>query len=123
MLTYKDLERLYGKVKTNKYHNIKVSVDGYTFDSIAESRRYEQLKLLERAKAITDLKRQVKFVLIDKSKYGREVSYIADFTYYEQNRLVVEDVKGIKTDIFKLKARLFAERYGFEIKIITKEDL
>lgn len=98
-------------------------VDGYTFDSIAESQRYSQLKLLERAKAIIDLKRQVKFVLIDKSQYGREVSYIADFTYYDGNKLVVEDVKGIKTDIFKLKARLFAERYGFEIKIITKEDL
>lgn len=123
MLTQKDFEKLYGKVKTNKYHNIKVSVDGYTFDSIAESQRYQQLKLLERAKAIIDLKRQVKFVLIDKSQYGREVSYIADFTYYEGNKLVVEDVKGIKTDIFKLKARLFAERYGFEIKIITKEDL
>lgn len=123
MLTQKDLERLYGKVKTNKYHNIKVSVDGYTFDSIAESRRYGQLKLLEKGKVISDLKRQVKFVLIDKSKYGREVSYIADFTYYEQGKLVVEDVKGIKTDIFKLKARLFAERYGFEIKIITKKNL
>lgn len=119
MLTQKDIERLYGRVKSNKYHNTKVVVDGYTFDSILESRRYEELKFLERSKVITDLQRQVKFVLIDKSKYGREISYIADFTYYENGKYIVEDVKGVLTDVFKLKARLFAERYGFPIKIIT----
>lgn len=73
---------------------------------------------MEKAKAIQDLKTQVAFPLIGKSKYGREIKYIADFTYYENGKLVVEDSKSpaTRTPIYRLKKRLLAERYGLIIK-------
>ena len=71
---------------------------------------------MEKAKAIQDLKCQVAFPLLPKSRWGREIRYIADFTYYEDGRLVVEDTKGFRTDVYKLKKRLFEERYGIELK-------
>ncbi len=100
----------------NKYHAKKTEVDGITFASKKEASRYRQLKLMERAKAIQDLQMQVKFPLIKKSKYGREIKYIADFTYYDNGQLVVEDTKGYRTDVYKLKKRLMAEIYNIEIK-------
>lgn len=106
----------------SKYGNEKVEYDGVTFDSKLEYRRYIDLKILERAKVIKDLKRQVKFVLIDKSKYGQEIAYIADFTYQEDGKLIVEDCKSeaTKTPLYKLKKRLLAERYGIQIKEVEK---
>ena len=103
---------------TCKYKNKKTVYDGITFDSKKEAKRYNELKMMERAKAITDLKWQVPFTLIDKSKYGRKIKYLADFTYYENGLLVVEDVKSsvTKTQLYRLKKRLLAERYGIEIK-------
>ena len=100
----------------SKYHAVKETVDGITFASRKEASRYRQLKLLEKAKAIQDLKIQVKFPLIKKSPHGREIKYIADFTYYENGVLVVEDTKGYRTDVYKLKKRLMAELYGIEIR-------
>ena len=100
----------------SKYHAEKERVDGITFASRKEARRYRQLKLLERAKAIQDLKLQVTFPLIRKSEHGREIKYVADFVYYENGKLVVEDTKGYRTDIYKLKKRLMAELYGIEIR-------
>lgn len=80
--------------------------------------RYVELTLLEKAKAIQDLKTQVSFPLIPKSKYGREIKYIADFVYYENGKMVVEDTKSpaTKTPVYRLKKRLMAEIYNIEIK-------
>ena len=103
----------------NKYHAKKEKVDGITFDSRKEASRYRQLKLLERAKAIQDLKLQVVFPLIKKSMYGREIKYVADFVYYEDGHMVVEDVKSKVTannQVYKLKKRLMAEYYGIVIR-------
>ena len=100
----------------SKYHAKKETVDGITFASKHEAKRYRELKLLERAKAISDLQLQVTFPLVRKSEYGREIKYIADFVYYEDGKLVVEDTKGFRTDVYKLKKRLMAELYGIEIK-------
>ena len=94
---------------------MKVELDGKKFDSRKEANRYCELKILQRAGKISDLKLQVPFVLIDKSDKGRAIRYIADFVYIEQGHTVVEDVKGVKTDVYKLKKRLMAERYGIEI--------
>lgn len=99
----------------SKYHAKKVNYDGITFDSTKEFNRYKELKLLERQKIIKDLQLQVPFILIDKSEYGRSIRYIADFTYYENDKFVVEDVKGYRTDVYKLKKRLFEERYKTKI--------
>ncbi len=108
----------YSTKTTSKYHAKKTVVDGITFDSKKEAMHYQELKLLERAGEIHDLKLQVPFVLIDKSPYGRQIKYVADFVYYQDGQMVVVDVKGFKTDVYKLKKRLMAERYGIEIKEI-----
>ena len=109
----------------SKYGNKKIqSADG-VFDSKLEYTRWQQLKILERAKVIKDLQRQVKFVLIDKSPYGREISYIADFCYKKDQKLVVEDTKSdaTKTPLYRLKKRLFSERYKMEILEIKRTDI
>lgn len=102
----------------NKYHAKKTEFNGIKFDSIHEKNRYVELLLMERAKAIQDLKTQVRFPLIAKSRYGREIVYTADFTYYENGKLVVEDAKSpaTRTQVYRLKKRLMAERYGIVIK-------
>lgn len=102
----------------NKYGNKKVFVDGYTFDSKKEARRYGELKLLLRAGKIKDLELQPKFELIPtirtEDETLRKVSYIADFKYIdlESGKVVVEDVKGFKTDVYLLKKRLFLQKYA-----------
>lgn len=100
----------------SKYHAVKEKVDGITFDSKKEASRYRQLKLLERAKAIQDLKVHQKYPLIPKDEMGPEVRYVCDFTYYENGHLVVEDVKGYKTDVYKLKKRLMFREYKIKIR-------
>lgn len=104
------------KTKQSKYHAVKTVLDDIKFDSKKEAKRYIQLKQLERAGLIKKLRLQVPFVLIDKSVYGREIRYVADFVYVENDVEIVEDVKGVKTPIYKLKKRLMAERYGIKIK-------
>lgn len=102
----------------SKYRAIKTCIDGIMFDSKKEANRYCELCLMERAGVITDLQLQVPFVLVEKSKYGREIKYVADFTYIENEKYIVEDVKSsaTKTPLYLLKKRLVAEIYGVEIK-------
>lgn len=101
-----------------KYHNRKVTVDGLTFDSLKEASRYEELKLLVRAGEIKDLKRQVPIEIVPKTDKFRAVRYVADFTYTltRNGQPVVEDVKGMKTDLYKLKKKLIYWIYGIEIR-------
>lgn len=111
------------KKKTGKYKNIIVKTKDGKFDSKKEHSVWLKLKRQEGMGLIQDLKRQVPFVLIEKSKWGRERKYIADFVYTdcETGELVVADCKSDSTEndaVFSLKARLFAEIYGKEIKII-----
>lgn len=100
----------------SKYRAIPTIVDGIRFASRKEAQRYCTLRMLQEKGFIRELKLQVPFILIEKSQYGREIKYVADFTYYENDKFVVEDVKGVKTDVYKLKKRLLAEKYGIEIK-------
>ena len=88
------------------------------FDSKKEADRFVELTLMEKGKYIQDLKTQVSFPLIPKSKYGREIVYVCDFAYYEDGKLVVEDVKSpiTKTPLYRLKKRLLAEKYGITVK-------
>ena len=108
----------------NKYGAKKVTtVDGEKFDSQKEHQRYVILKLMERAGKIKDLKRQVKFVLIPAQRDAsgklleRECSYVADFVYYDYalRREVVEDAKGMKTDVYKIKKKLMLYVHGISI--------
>lgn len=104
----------------SKYHNRKITVDGITFDSIREASRYKELKHEESVGLIGLLKRQVKFVLIPahkgKIRTERACTYIADFTYYRDNEFIVEDVKGVRTDVYKIKRKLMLDIYGVEIR-------
>lgn len=107
----------------NKYRNKKVQVDMYVFDSIAESKRYKELKLLERAGEIKDLELQPKFLLQESFKKNgktyRKIEYVADFKYIENGKTIVEDVKGMQTDVFKIKHKLFEKKYpDLELRII-----
>jgi len=107
----------------NKYRNKKTQIDMYVFDSIAESKRYKELALLQRAGKITELQLQPKFLLQESfrknGKTYRKIEYIADFMYEENNKIIVEDVKGKKTEVFKLKRKLFEKKYpALELRII-----
>ena len=105
----------------SKFHAKKTTVDGIVFDSKREAARYQELKLMERAGAIHDLKRQVRYELIPAfdcdGKHYRPTAYIADFVYTDAKtgKEVVEDVKGYRPDVYRLKAKLFAARYGVSI--------
>lgn len=100
-----------------KYKNIKVTVDNHKFDSKKESRRYIELKLMERCGLIKNLELQKSFELQPKFKKNnktyRAINYIADFVYYdiEKEQIVIEDVKGFRTDVYKIKKKLFEYKY------------
>lgn len=101
----------------SKYGNKKLTApDGQKFDSVKEYHRWCCLRLLERAGEIHDLKRQVKYELIPKQEGERACNYIADFTYIENGKLVAEDVKGVKTDAYKIKKKLMMWVHGIKIK-------
>lgn len=104
----------------SKYHAKKTTVDGITFDSRREADRYLILKSMEEDGAIEDLRRQVRYELVPAfdvdGKHYRPVFYVADFVYVEDGKEVVEDVKGMATDVYRLKSKLFARRYGKVIK-------
>lgn len=103
-----------------KYGNRKTEVDGVVFASRAESRRYQELRLLEQAGEVTDLKLQPKFELQPKFKRDgktiRAIMYSGDFAYTETStgKRVVEDIKGGKgtqTQVFLLKSKLLLFRF------------
>jgi hypothetical protein len=97
----------------NKFHAVKVKLDGCTFDSKAEAARYQQLKLLERSGDIIDLSiHPVYHLSVNGVKIGK---YIADFSYFENGKFIVEDVKGVKTAVYRLKKKLVKALYGFDI--------
>ena len=118
-----------------KYNATKITADGHTFDSKHEYQRYCELKLLERAGTISDLQMQVKFVLIPSQyepdtvkvlKSGkekvvkgklieRECSYIADFVYQYNGKMVVEDSKGFRTKEYVLKRKMMLYFHGIRI--------
>lgn len=114
----------------NKYRNIKVKVNGIEFDSRLEANRYCQLKILERAKEIKDLRRQVEFVLQPSyrknNKTIRAIKYVADFVYYDRRKMktIIEDTKGYRNEVYKLKKKMFEYQYPhLEITEIRKEDM
>lgn len=111
---------------SNKYGAKRISLSGKKHDSLAESRRYSELSRLARLGVISDLKRQVSFELIP-AQYGedgklleRAVTYKADFTYYKNGKLVVEDVKGVKTKDYIIKRKLML--YVHKIKLVEIEE-
>ena len=100
----------------NKYNARKVMVDGHTFDSIKESQRYVQLKLMLRAGKITDLELQPRY---DIDVNGKRICfYKADFRYVENGKTVVEDVKSTMTaklPVYRLKKKLVKACHDVDI--------
>lgn len=108
----------------NKYRNQKTQMDMYVFDSAKEAQRYRELKLLEQAGEISNLELQPRFLLQDSFRKNgrtyRKIEYVADFKYIENGKTIVEDVKGLQTNVFKIKHKLFEKIYpDLELKIIT----
>lgn len=107
-----------------KYHNNKITIDGINFDSQKEAKRYQELMWLEKIGKIKELELQPHFLLQESFKYNnktyRKIEYIADFRYFDNitNKYIVEDVKGFKTDVYKLKKKLFIYKYNIDIKEI-----
>ena len=121
----------------NKFGNRKVTIDGMTFDSKHEYQRWCELKLLVRAGKIHDLHRQVRFELVPaqyetyerfSEKSGKRltdgkrcvekaVTYVADFVYWDGDKMVVEDTKSdaTKTEAYIIKRKLMLERHGVKI--------
>ena len=114
----------------NKYHNRKVKTsDGVVHDSRKEANRWVELKLLEGAGEITELKRQMEFLLIppqyEEIKTGKKKKrklveracvYRADFVYHDKyGNMVVEDTKGYKTRDYIIKRKMMLYVYGIKI--------
>ncbi len=108
--------------KKNKYNNTKVEYKGIKFDSIKEMKHYQLLEYLQRIGEIKELKLQVPYELIPKYKINnktvRKTTYIADFTYIttKDGKLHIVDTKGFKTDVYRLKKKLFEYKYGVEVE-------
>lgn len=121
-------------MRKNKYNARKVKVDGIVFASQKEADRWRELKLLERAGKITELQRQVPFLLIptqrefcneiDEKKrrfkkgkvLERKCSYYADFVYMQDGNQIVEDAKGKRTKEYVIKRKLMLFLRGIRIR-------
>ena len=115
-----------------KYGNKKTTVDGITFDSLKEAKRYKELSLMQKAGMIQDLQMQVKYILIPAQRepdtvgarggvhkgklIERECTYVADFVYKENGQIVVEDTKGFRTKDYLLKRKMLLFFHGIKIK-------
>ena len=113
--------------KPSKYNNRKVELDGFTFDSQKEARRYSELKILVRVGEISELELQKSFVLAESVKFNNEprakpdIRYVADFAYMENGVMIVEDVKSKATKslpVYRLKKHLMKSIHGIEIQEI-----
>lgn len=103
--------------RRSKYRNTPTFVDGIRFASKKEANRYKELKVLEGCGEINSLKLQPRFPL--KVNGTLICTYVADFEYFEGKRLIIEDTKGVITDVFRIKAKLFNAIYpGLELTIL-----
>lgn len=110
----------YGKSK-------KITIDGKAWDSTAEYERFINLSQMQKGGLITDLQTQVKFELVKSIKYSDSsrakpaLRYVADFSYIQDGKLVIEDIKGTMLEndpVFKIKRHLMLAIHGIEVKII-----
>ena len=105
------------KSKKNKYGAKKKMVNGIEFDSTKEARRYQDLMLMQQAGQIRELRRQVPYPIYIRGKLICQ--WFADFVYKEDASqpefTTVEDCKGHKTEIYRLKKKMVEAEYGFKI--------
>jgi len=116
-------------LRKHKYGAQSVTVDGHRFDSKAEAKRYGELKMLERAGEVWNLKVHPRFDLHARfmpnsdnaHKHVVKIGvYEADFQYEaDEGQLLIEDVKGVPTPLYRWKKKHFEAEYGMEITEIT----
>lgn len=112
--------------KKSKYGATKTEIDGLVFDSKLEAKRWQQLKRLLAAGEIKNLQRQPEFTLQPAfrkhNKAYRAITYRADFKYQTQDgRTVVEDVKGMETEVFRIKRKMFEYKYPELSLVLVKK--
>jgi hypothetical protein len=111
-----NLDQYFGKEyekKQSKYGNCRTEFNGRTYASGAEAKRASELELLLKARQIFCLQYQVRFPV------SRKIVYVADFVYLDEKlNSHIEDCKGFLTPVYKLKKKLFRERYGRDIEEI-----
>lgn len=123
IIDYLDLSKRTFRKKNpeSKYNNVKVEQGGLVFDSKAEYRRWLVLSAMAKAGEISNLQRQVSFVLVPAqvTSTGRNeqpMKYICDFVYQKKDgRQVVEDVKGAATQVWRLKRKLMLHVHNIEV--------
>ena len=99
----------------SKYSNEPTEVDGIKFDSKKEAKRYGELTILVKAGAIKDLELQPRYPIIINGV--KVTTYVADFRYTGiSGAVIVEDTKGFKTEVYKLKKKLMSAIHGIEIQ-------
>lgn len=101
-----------------KYNSTKVKIDGYTLDSKAEAKRYSELCLLRKVRAIDQFEIHPKFPIVIN---GVNVcTVVLDFQYWDESlrTTVYEDVKGVDTPMSRLKRKLVKAVYGIDVTII-----
>ena len=120
-LTFEEAKKLWIKIKPQKATLFKKKPKYWNkktewFDSKKEKRRYDELLILEKAWKIKDLELQPRFLLLDKFSHNsetiRKLTYVADFRYKKEGKIYVEDVKGYKTKVYKMKKKLFLQKYS-----------
>jgi hypothetical protein len=110
------------QAKAHKYSAKPKMVDGIRFASTAEARRYQELKYLESAGEIKELELQPKFPLYVCRRQNGELhkvcDYIADFRYRRgpTGLLIIEDVKGVRTPVYRLKRKMVEAQYDIRIQ-------
>jgi len=105
----------------SKYRNRKIIVDNITFASYVECGRYRYLKLIERLGEIKNLTLQPKFDFTLPNVKKKLFTYIADFAYTDKkNNQIIEDLKGFKTPIYRLKKKLIEAQHNIKITEITR---
>lgn len=102
----------------SKYGAKKTQVDGIRLDSKAEAQRYRELMLLKRAGEVTEVILQPSYTLMPGFKHKatgervQPIKYRADFLVtYADGHQEIEDVKGVKTEVYRIKKKLFMSLY------------
>lgn len=107
-------------MKKNKYNAKKVKYNGIVFDSAFELKCWQHLEQFESEGKIKDLNRQIKFELLPANSVYRALTYVADFTFYVNDKYIVADAKGLVLPEFRIKQKIFYNKYGNQIYIFKK---
>jgi hypothetical protein len=107
-----------------KHENEKVELDGHVFDSVIESRYYTQLKWAQEHKTILFFRLQPRYLLQEafekNGKKFRKIDYVADFEVHHcDGSIETIDVKSTETEVFKIKRKLFENKYPHKLSLIT----